>query len=58
MNLEPDPNGTWRVIGADGEILASGLTHAQAWEFVDRHDDEGAELEETIGRIGRAYGQT
>jgi hypothetical protein len=38
MKLEQHCNGTWRVVSDDGRVLASGLSHADAWRYVDRHD--------------------
>jgi hypothetical protein len=32
-------NGAWAVITEDGEIVADGLTNAEAWDWLGRHTD-------------------
>ena len=33
-------DGTWNVVAATGDVLASGMTNAEAWRFVDRAAQE------------------
>jgi hypothetical protein len=43
MQVDRTNDGTWRVIAADGEVLASGLSNAEAWRFIDSHDETAAD---------------
>jgi hypothetical protein len=38
MQVDRTDDGRWRVIAADGEVLASGLSNAEAWRFSDSRD--------------------
>lgn len=40
MKPEQQPNGKWRVITTDSDVLASNLTNAQAWRFIDKANKE------------------
>jgi hypothetical protein len=43
MQVDRTNDGTWRVIAADGEVLASGLSNAEAWDFIDSRDETAAD---------------
>lgn len=40
MHPIQDEDGTWRVDDITGYTLASGLTNAQAWRFIDKAQGE------------------
>jgi hypothetical protein len=50
-------DGTWRVEGPRGKIIAEGLTHSRAWAIWDEHDRKAAHMEERRRRISIATGQ-
>jgi len=43
MQVDRTNDGKWRVIAADGEVLASGLSNAEAWDFIDSRDETAAD---------------
>jgi hypothetical protein len=47
-------DGSYRVARADGAIIATELSNAQAWKLADSLDAEAARQEETRVRIGDA----
>lgn len=35
LKVEKQADGTWAVVDADGAVLASGMSNAQAWRRLD-----------------------
>lgn len=48
MHPEQDEDGTWRVDDGTGYTLASGLTNAQAWRFIDKAQGEFVNSRESV----------
>ena len=40
VRVEPAPDGAWQVVAADGAVLATAPTNAQAWRIADRLNNE------------------
>jgi hypothetical protein len=40
MQIRQEADGAWSVVAQTGEVLASGLTNAEAWRFFDRAERE------------------
>lgn len=49
--------GNWGVETDNGSLIVSGLrTNAEAWNWIDRHTDQGRDDDERHMRIGVAVG--
>jgi hypothetical protein len=53
--IKQDDDGTWFVTTDDGEVLASGLSNAEAWEFVDSRNGMASSDAETHRRVVHAF---
>jgi hypothetical protein len=50
-------DGTWRVVGPRGKVIADGLSNAEAWRVWDEQDRKATQMEETRRRVSIATGQ-
>lgn len=40
MKVELNGSGKYRVVAADGAVLADDLSNSDAWRFIDRYEGE------------------
>jgi hypothetical protein len=55
MMIVPQADGKWRVIAADGTVIAEGLSNVAAWQLVDKYDDDARDDEQTHRRVVNAF---
>jgi hypothetical protein len=55
MVILPQTDGNWRVIAADGTVIAEGLSNVAAWQLVDKYDDDERDDEQTRRRVVNAF---
>jgi hypothetical protein len=55
--VEQATDGTWRVIGPAGDVIADGLSNSRAWHLADERDHQANKMDEKHRRIGVAIGQ-
>lgn len=55
MELKLEDDDTWSVITDGGEVIASGLSNAEAWDYMDSRNKIAQRDAETHDHIGRAF---
>lgn len=40
MRVEQSDDGSWQVVDAAGQVVATGMSNAGAWRWLDRHSCE------------------
>jgi hypothetical protein len=58
MRVEQESDGTWAIVDFAGVAVVRGFaTNSAAWKWIDEHDKNAEQMEETRRRISIAIGQ-